>query len=44
MEEQNKALWALVEQTAALIEIVIESDGEDDEDDEPRTYLDGTRM
>jgi hypothetical protein len=39
MEEQNKALWALVHQTAALIAMSLE-DGEDDE--EPGTYLDGS--
>jgi hypothetical protein len=40
MEEQNRALWALVHQTAALISMALENGAEDD--DESGTYLDGS--
>ena len=39
MLEQNRAMWALIEQTAALIEIGMP----DEEEGEPR-YLDGSRV
>lgn len=39
MEEQNQALWALVEQTAALIAVVLETN---EDAEEPNVYLDGT--
>jgi len=42
LEAQNETLWALVEQTAALINIVAEGAIEDEND--AQTYLDGTRM
>lgn len=44
MADQNRALWALVHQTASMIEILVESGiaAHDDEDDSPKTYLDGT--
>lgn len=41
MREQNKVLWALVEQTAALIETLAGSQLED-EDSAEGTYLDGS--
>jgi len=44
LEEQNQALWSLIRQTAALIEIVAEGRIADDEDANPKTYLDGTRI
>lgn len=42
MEEQNLALWSLIGQTAALIEMVAE--GELGKDEATDTYLDGTRI
>lgn len=40
MSEQNQALWALVEQTAAMIELVAESRLAEEE--EQTHYLDGS--
>jgi hypothetical protein len=40
--EQNQALWALIGQTAALIEMVAQGH-EEDSDEQPR-YLDGSRV
>lgn len=39
MMEQNRAMWALIEQTAALIEI-----GMPEEEDSEARYLDGSRV
>lgn len=40
MARQNQLLWSLVEQTAALIEIVAETS--ESEEDSQQRYLDGT--
>jgi len=42
MEEQNRMMLALVQQTAALVEILVETQPADD--GEPTTYLDGSKV
>jgi len=43
LEVQNERILGLLGQTAALVDALVERD-EDEDEDGPKTYLDGTRI
>lgn len=44
IRQQTAAIQQLAESNAALIQAMAESEGMDDEDREPSTYLDGSTL